>query len=99
MELNEREAHCIARLLQGAWYGKHSFDACKYCKFQCYKDNAEKRLSSFDDIRKRLTEETGVDLSPDVNSFLLDSYFPYHKFLKNSNEEIRKYFRERFSNF
>ena len=98
MELNEREAHCIARLLQGAWFGKSKFDGCNYCKYQCYKDDDKCGLHGFDNIKKRLTEETGVDLSPDASSFLLDSDFPYHKFLKNSNEEIRKYFRERFSN-
>ena len=99
MELSEREAHCVARLLQGAWFAKHSLDACNYCKFRCFKNDAENRLSGFENIRRRLTEETGVDISPAAGAFLIDSEFPYHKFLKNSNEEIRKYFRERFSNF
>ena len=99
MYLSEQEAHCVARLLQGAWYGKNSLDACNYCKFQCCKDDAEKKLIGFENIRKRLTEETGVDLSPETGAFLIDSDFPYHKFLKNSNVEIRKYFRERFNNF
>lgn len=104
MELNEREAHCIARLLQGAWYSTPekglagSLNACKYCKFQCYKGNGNE-LTGLEGIRKRLTESTGVDLYPDTSAFLIDSNLPYHKFLQNANEGIKEYFRERFSHF
>ena len=28
MELNEREAHCVARLLQGAIFGNDATDGC-----------------------------------------------------------------------
>ena len=33
MELNEKEAHCVARLLQGALFGKSYLDGCDYCKW------------------------------------------------------------------
>lgn len=101
MTLNEREAHCLARLLQGAWYATPekgmagSLTACHYCKIQCYNGNNE--FVVLEDIKKRLMEETGVDLSPASGQFLMDSDFPYHKFLKNANEGIRNYFRERFN--
>lgn len=41
MELSEREAHCMARLLQGAWFGKRMLDACNYFKVQCYEDSEQ----------------------------------------------------------
>ncbi|MBQ9487748.1 MAG: hypothetical protein IJU91_08140 [Selenomonadaceae bacterium] len=37
MELTEQEAHCVARLLQGAIFGNEGalFNGCAFCKFQC----------------------------------------------------------------
>ena len=99
MELSEREAHCVARLLQGALFGKDIFDGCAYCKFQCYKDSEEHHLTMFRAIKERLTEEVGVDLGLEASAFLINSDFPYHKFLKNANPEIKEYFRTRFANY
>ena len=71
-----------------------SMRACQYCKYQCYK--ADKGIEQ---IRKRLSDETGVDLgAATAGQFLLESDFPYLKFLKNSNDEIKEYYRERFKN-
>ena len=89
MELNEREAHCVARLLQSAWFGGGQFVGCKYCKYECLANNSESSLPGFDNIRRRLTEETGVDLTLEASAFIYDSAFPYHKFLKNANEKAR----------
>ena len=97
MELNEQEAHCIARLLQSALFGKDIFDGCDYCKVQCYKEGDHSRLM-FTKIKKRLTDETGVDLSPIVGGgSLINSDFPYHKFLIKSNENAKEYFRKRLA--
>ena len=93
MELSEREAHCMARLLQGALFGENLFDGCAYCKFQCDK-HADLRNSMYMQIRRRLTEETGVDLKflpLDLSLAYLD--FPYCKFLANANAEAREYFK------
>lgn len=96
MELSEREAHCVARLLQGALFGKDIFDGCAYCKFQCHKDSAL-MASLYMQIRRRLTEETGVNLDSMVGGDLPNSDFPYFKFPANANPEIKEYFRTRFS--
>ena len=94
MELSEQEAHCIARLLQGGWFAKHPIDACAFCKYQCRKDDAPHDMSSA--MRKRLTEETGVDLGFVSHEFY-GSDFDYKRFLKNANEEAKNYFREYFT--
>ena len=94
MELNEQEAHCVARILQGAWYGKDILNGCTYCKYPC----VDKQLL-IGEIKKRLTEETGVDLSPKTGGFIIDSEFPYDKFLRNANEPVKEYFRTRFANY
>ena len=96
MELNEQEAHCIARLLQSALFGKSIFDGCNYCKVQCYKED-NRRFNMFAELRVRLTEETGVNLDRMVGGDLINSDFPYFKFLKAANDEIKIYFRDRFS--
>ncbi len=61
MELTEQEAHCIARLLQGALFSENILNGCDYCKNRCY----ENRWDIFFSIRKRLSEETDVDLKPE----------------------------------
>ena len=88
MELNEREAHCVARLLQGAFFGEEITDGCDYCKFQC-----GIKFPVREAIKKRLTEETGVDLSNGTWVMLPHSNFPYNKFLKNANETSKEVYR------
>ena len=96
MELTEKEAHCIARLLQSAMFGESLLCGCKFCKFQC--KTAEDTAPHLDAIRKRLTDETGVDLRLGAESNLLYSNFPHKRFLKNANEEIVNYFLNFFAN-
>ena len=95
MELNEREAHCIARLLQSYLYeNKGDFlTGCNYCKYKC-----DSRLLMFYEIRKRLTEETGVDVMWAGVPSLPHCEFPYMTFLKNVNEEIVERYQSIFSN-
>ena len=101
MELSEKEAHCVARLLQASLYGGDDknfgcpLDGCQYCKVQCYKQG--ENSSIFSHLRKRFTEETGVDIGTEIYGTLPNSKFPYKKFLKNANAEIIEYFRKRFS--
>lgn len=96
MELNEREAHCIARLLQGALFGKDLTDGCSFCKYFCL--DKEKVLAG--DIREHLTEATGVDLgftaSRVAGKLSPMSTFPFERFLKNSSENTKKICREYF---
>ena len=94
MKLNEQEAHCIARHLQALLYGRGLSDACNFCKVQCFQGD---RAPGFEEIKERLTKETGVDLRifpwetlPELGDF------PYKKFLKNSNESIITYYHERW---
>ena len=91
MELNEQEAHCVARLLQSAFCGDEIYVGCDYCKFRC-----EHVLAKSDAIRKRLTEETGVDLTMKDCGRLPQSNFQHGKYLKNANEDVKKIYRERF---
>ena len=95
MELNEKEAHCIARLLQGAFYSDNILSGCTFCKFRC--DNDEQPL--INSIRKRLYDETYVDvrLGSDRRDELPFSDFPYKRFLKTSNEPIKEYFGKIFA--
>ena len=92
MELNEREAHCIARLLQGALLGETILDGCDHCKYRCF----ETRFENFYAIRKRLTEETGVDLGTRRYGMLPHSDFPYKMFLKNASEKTKEWYRAQF---
>lgn len=93
MELNEQEAHCVARLLQGALLGENTLDGCDHCKNRCY----ENRWDMFYAIRKRLSEETGVELGAFQYGTLPHSDFPYGMFLKNASEKAKAYYRARFN--
>ena len=92
MELNEREAHCVARLLQGAIIGQNPLDGCDYCKNRCF----ENQWSMLHSIRKRLTEETGVEIGNFIYGTLPHSDFPYKMFLKNASDKVKDYYRARF---
>ena len=97
MVLNEQEAHCLARLIQSAAYGKDEgiFVGCNYCKYKCWQ--SEKNIAPrFNEICQKLGDETGVDLTPHQHGSLISRGFPYKKFLKNANEESKAYFRNFF---
>ena len=89
MELNEHEAHCVARLIQGAMFGRDVADGCQFCKFNCGAHCGSQRAA---DLRKRLTEVTGVDLADRLS----ESAFPHDRFIKAANEEIKNYYRKEF---
>ncbi len=94
MELTEQEAHCVARLLQGAIfgnYGESAFSGCTFCKFRC------NHALTFDALRERFSKETGVDLGLGSEGSLPFSKFPYKRFLKSANADIRKYFKNYFA--
>lgn len=93
MELNEQEAHCIARLLQGIFLGDNTLDGCDFCKNRCY----ENRWDMFYAIRKRLSEETGVELLGMQYGTLPHSDFPYGMFLKNASEKTKAFYRAKFN--
>lgn len=97
MELNDKELHCMARLLQGAIFGGRGnlFDGCAFCKYNCAVKGDP--APHFEVIMGKMAVATGVDLSP-IKRTIMHSKFPYKKFLKNSNEEIKNYFREQFKN-
>ena len=97
MVLSEREAHCVARFIQGALFGKEELDGCIYCKYQCYRDDNQNRRNELTNVRYRLMKETGVDLSFATGKKLESSAFPYHKFLQNANEGAKEHFRTFFS--
>lgn len=96
MELNKREAHCIARLLQGCIFNDNPFIGCLFCKYDCRDSNGIPTHSEH--AMKVLMDETGVDLTPGVYGSLKPMEFPYKKFLKNSNEKTKEYFRNFFKN-
>lgn len=97
MVLNEQEAHCLARLIQSAAYGKDEgiFVGCNYCKYKCWQ-SGENIAPGFNEICQKLMIETGVDLTPSQHGGFYLQGFPYKKFLKNANEESKTYFRNFF---
>lgn len=97
LELDEKEAHCVARLLQGAFYGKNVLVGCTFCKYQCLASViSENSVSMQSKIREKFMAETGVDLTSVISCDVVFSEFPYKKFLKNSNETVKRHFREVF---
>ena len=93
MELTEQEAHCLARLLQGALFNENILTGCDYCKNRCY----ENRCDIFFLVRKRLSEATDVDLKPEQYAELPHSDFPYGIFLKNASEKTKAWYRVKFN--
>ena len=104
MELTEQEAHCVARLLQGAIYGDKYSRGCEFCKHQCriiseskkYTDMRCAEYPMFDKLMAKFTKETGVDMTPasTVERFEL-GFFPLGQFLKNSNDKIKEYIKKK----
>lgn len=91
IKLTDKDLHCIARLIQSAMFSKGAFSACMFCKYEEECDTAEHS----DVIRKKLMDETGVDLGVwDIS--LHSGAFPYRRFLKNSNEKTKVHFKKYF---
>ena len=98
MELNEKEAHCVARLLQGGFYGNNVLNGCTFCKFKCRPQLIDdEEISMERKIREKFMTETGVDLTQSIPYDIVFSEFPYKKFLKNSNEGIKEHLRKAFA--
>ena len=95
MELTEKEAHCIARLFQGAAYGDNVLNGCTFCKYNCYENGKVVPPPMYEEVLEKVTELTGVDIRPFKNrASMMFSEFPYKKFLKNSREDTKEYFRK-----
>lgn len=104
VKFTEQEAHCVARMLQGAVYGEDFLSGCSFCKFKCSlagRDKYSEKIYSTNprwrQILDRLTKLTGVDCGIIDEGNLYGSKFPYKRFLKNSNAEAEEYFRNYFS--
>lgn len=95
MELTEKEAHCIARLIQGALFAESWRQGCVYCK---ERESKIIPCDFQDGVLKKLGEAAGVDLSPRFKSYdeKMSAPFPYCRFLKNSNELVKESAREYF---
>lgn len=104
IKFTEHEAHCVARMLQGAVYGENFLSGCSFCKFQCslvgrnkYSEKIYSQQPRWRQILDKLTKFTGVDCGIIDEGNLYGSKFPYKRFLKNSNAEAEEYFRNYFS--
>lgn len=95
MELTEKEAHCVARLLQSATNSDNILNGCTFCKYQCRTD--KKIAPRYQEILQKFQKETGVDLSDDSFGFLPYSNFPYKKFLINANDAVIEGFKNYFT--
>lgn len=82
MILNQKDLHCIARILQSVLFTEGEiFYACeKYCQYreQCSKEyGAGKTLYFINEVRPKLQDITGVYLGMDAHNidekFLLES--------------------------
>ena len=102
IKFNEKEAHCIARILQGAIYAKDFLAGCSFCKFPCklvrhnHRDEVLQQEQRWRQILNKLTEKTGVDCGIMESENLYGSEFPYKRFLRNANDEAKDYFRNYF---
>ncbi len=94
LELDEMDAHCIARMLQSYLFTDTPFAGCRFCKYNCFNDDA--KPTNDKRIGKLLMDFTGVDLGPAVYGYLEVGGFPYKKFLKNSSDRAKEYFRNFF---
>lgn len=104
MELSEKEWHCVARMLQGGWYGyKHRPDsACEFCKYrqECWQGDWEcyKPSGFFKEVAEKITKLTGVDLMPEKNvTYLPLCRVNQKRFLKNSTPEMIDYCKNFFA--
>lgn len=66
-DLDKKDIHCIARILQGITYEDDPFYCCQYCKnlsscaVKAEKGNVYK-MTGFDTVRKKLSKLTGLYL-------------------------------------
>lgn len=74
--LNEKELHCIARMLQSALFADSLFYGCNFCRYRnkCFDGNKPVAMH-LDEIRKKLQDITGVDLKPIYDRNNLEAKF------------------------
>lgn len=83
MELNEKDLHCIARMLQGFMYMDRWFWACEgNCQYaeECAKSFQEKHNTYFNtEVRNKLSEITGVYCGMLINRFEAEENVAAHE--------------------
>lgn len=82
MELNEKDLHCMARMLQGQIYEKDMLFCCRgYCKYskECEDDFKNKRKSQYYITRNKIEKVLGIYMG-----YLLNPDYVYQKMVKNS---------------
>lgn len=61
--LTEKDLHCIARMLQGAFYKQDQLYCCRgYCLYsqECSEEFKQTHTMHFNAVRNKLTDATGV---------------------------------------
>lgn len=78
MELNKKDLHCIARMLQGSFCKHEPFFCCSgYCQYseECGESLRTTSKIHFDAVRQKLDSITGVWISH-MESFKAPSQLP-----------------------
>ena len=91
MELDEREAHCVARLIQGGLKTDNILNGCLFCKYPCkYTSNGVTIGNVNMALRNRLEKETGVIIGTYRGRTAFDEFrSPFNYLLVNSNPQAR----------
>lgn len=83
MELNEKDLHCIARMLQGFMYMDRWFWACEgNCRYaeECAKKFGETHTTYFNTVvREKLSKITGVYCGVLINRFETEENVTAHE--------------------
>ncbi len=81
-KFSEKELHCLARILQGCFYGPENnpFYGCQYCKYGL--DCCDVRTFRWNSVRDKIENATNVNLS------ILLSGSIEKKFLQESFQEL-----------
>lgn len=68
--MDEKDMHCVARLLQGAIYKNDLLFSCRFCKYseECTKNLKDKKTIHLDIVRRKLQDITGVYLEVKIGS-------------------------------
>ena len=119
MELNEQEAHCLARILQGILFADNQWlEGCQFCPYRfddsqvCVKPLREfpkiaEALPDMEEnagfmtmpinLRRRLSDETGVDIDFLSGGGLPGCKFEPDRFLREANPTIVERYQRHFN--
>lgn len=63
--LNEKDLHCITKILQSSIFKNNLFSGCEYCKYkdECSKSFEINNSLHFDIVRRKLQDITKLDMS------------------------------------